>query len=383
MDLLLARNKPPSIRRQRSNSSVTTTSQSDQKQREEKSAPYRNSNYITLLEYQGNSYMREYELGIRDEDECLCQEYLDKEQPIPENTIFRDDIFRTTCNHLVGKNEARIFKDIFPLIVPFAESLALLGANNLENVVESVNEGWNNCISVTKPRPQPDYALGFGRNTFSDDQLDKLQPYIGDPLELSYFRATHYMYFPFLTAEVKCGAMGLEIADRQNAHSMTVAMNGIVQLFKRVGREKELHRRVLGFTYSHDDESVRIWAHYPVVSKSKTTFWRHSVIKYYFTGRNGAERWAANTFTRNIYDLWVKGHLKLIRSAINNLCLEPDITPQPPESEDTGLSQQFAGQELEPEMDSQPRQVDLQQATPDTSAQLEKPAPRKKKKKVR
>ena len=125
-------------------------------------------------------------------------------------------------------------------------------------MVESVNEGWNNCVPVTKPRPQPDYALGFGRSAFSEDQLNKLQPFIGDPSYLSYFMATYYMYFPFLTCEVKCGTAGLDIADRQNAHSMTVAMKGVVELFKGVGREQELHRRILGFSYSHDHESVRI-----------------------------------------------------------------------------------------------------------------------------
>jgi len=39
---------------------------------------------------------------------------------------------------------------------------------------------------------------------------------------------------------------------------MTVAMKGVVELFKGVGGEEELHRRILGFSYSHDHESVRI-----------------------------------------------------------------------------------------------------------------------------
>ena len=47
----------------------------------------------------------------------------------------------------------------------------------------------------------------------------------------SFFKATYYMYFPFLTCEVKCGAAALEIADRQNAYSMTLAVRGIVELF--------------------------------------------------------------------------------------------------------------------------------------------------------
>ena len=30
------------------------------------------------------------------------------------------------------------------------------------------------------------------------------------------------LYFPFLACEVKCGARDLDVADRQNAHSMTL-----------------------------------------------------------------------------------------------------------------------------------------------------------------
>jgi hypothetical protein len=66
------------------------------------------------------------------------------------------------------------------------------------------------------------------------------------------------MYFPFLTCEVKCGAAALDIADRQNAHSMTLAVRGIVELFRLVKREKELHQESL-------------------------TFYRHPIYKFSFT----------------------------------------------------------------------------------------------------
>jgi len=55
------------------------------------------------------------------------------------------------------------------------------------------------------------------------------------------------MYFPFLMCEVKCGASALDIADRQNAHSMTVAIRGIVELFRLVKRDKELHGQIIVF----------------------------------------------------------------------------------------------------------------------------------------
>jgi hypothetical protein len=87
-------------------------------------------------------------------------------------------------------------------------------------MVESVNGRWNNSIPVTKPRPQPDYAVGFERSAFPDGQLSKLQPILGDSSRSSYFKATYYMHFSFLTCEVECGSARLDIADRQNAHSM-------------------------------------------------------------------------------------------------------------------------------------------------------------------
>ena len=380
MDHLLAKKKSFFLlARKRSQSSLTTSATpSDQRPREEKTAPYRNSSYIVLLETQGNSYINEDKLGISATSERLCKSLLEKKQPFPKDTIFRDDdTFRVTCNKLEGKNEARILKDLTPLLVPSAESLATLGASHLDIVVESVNEGWNNCIPITIPRPQPDYALGFGRSAFSDDQQKKLRPFVGDPSDVSYFMATYYMYFPFLTCEVKCGTAGLDIADRQNAHSMTVAMNGIYQLFKALGREQELHRRVLGFSYSHDHESVRIWCHYAVINADKATFRRHSIRKFYLTE---LDKWTAYNFTKNVYDTWVTPHFEWICSAIDNIPADQEFgvsaAPGPHVSETSGLSQPLENHNLVASSSVD----DLQPITPDTSTQMEKPGSKKKKK---
>jgi hypothetical protein len=85
--------------------------------------------------------------------------------------------------------------------------------------------------------------VGFGRSVFTDDQLEKLQPFVGEVLDTftSHFIATWQIYFPFLTCEVKCGAAALDIADRQNAHSMTLAVRGVIELFKIAKREMELY----------------------------------------------------------------------------------------------------------------------------------------------
>jgi hypothetical protein len=66
---------------------------------------------------------------------------------------------------------------------------------------------------------------------------------------------------------VKCGSAGLDIADRQNLHSMTLAVRGIVELLTA-----EIHREILAFSISYDHETVRIYGHFPVIVGTKTTY---------------------------------------------------------------------------------------------------------------
>ncbi|OAP58973.1 hypothetical protein AYL99_06270 [Fonsecaea erecta] len=325
MSHLLARQKSTaSLRRKRSDSesgAPSTTTPSDQQSREEKSAPYRDSRYKILLEAMG-SYMKKSELDITKEDKVLCQNLLTKEQTTLKDSIFSDDVFEKACIKFQDRNEARVIQDISRLIVPSAETLATLGAEDLDKLIESVNEGWNNSIPVTKTRPQPDYSVGFQRSAFTDDQLKKLQPFVGSFNDLSFFMGTWYMYFPFFSSEVKCGAAALEVADRQNAHSMTLAVRGVVELFRLVKREKEVHRKILGFSITHDHENVRIYGHYPIIEGKKTTFYRHPIHKFDFTALDGKEKWTAYKFTKNVYDTWMPTHFKMLCSAIDAIPLD-------------------------------------------------------------
>ena len=160
-------------------------------------------------------------------------------------------------------------------------------------------------IPVEGPKPQPDYSVGFRRSAFIDEQLKKFDPLIGSVYETSSFVATYRMYFPFLTCEIKCGATALDVADRQNAHSMTIAVRALVDLFRSMKREKELDREILAFSISHDHTSVRIYGHYPVIEGDKTTFYRHPIHKFDFTALDGKEKWTAYDFTKNVYDTWM------------------------------------------------------------------------------
>jgi hypothetical protein len=314
----------PSISRKRSNSASSATP-SDERLRTDKAAPYRDSRYETLLNTKG-VYMEASELGIADNSERAYQGLLQATPEIPQGTIFDDAVFEQACKSIQKANEARVIHVISRLIVPSAEIFSL-STKRLRILIESVKEGWNNSIPLTGTRPRPDYSVGFRREAFSEAQLIKLSPFVGEFLvsDQSLFMATHYMFFPFLSCEVKCGAAALDIADLQNTHSMTLAARGVVELFRLVKREDEVSRQILSFSVSHDRQSVRIHGYYPVIDGKDTKYYRHTIRKYDFTELNGREKWTAYSFVKSIYDLWVPEHFQRICSAIDQLPSEIDF----------------------------------------------------------
>jgi hypothetical protein len=369
MERALARKRSLSAlgRRKRSDSASSTSASaipSDERPRAEKSAAYRDPRYKTLLGTKG-CFMDKSDVGISEESKKQCYIMLSAEQVTPTDSLFRDDLFEATCRSVEDRNESRILRDITPLVVPAAEILAIYGATELKCLVESMNEGWNNSDPLTIPRPQPDYSVGFRREAFTKEQLERLSPLIGDFLQgdQSLFMATYFMYFPFLSCEVKCGTAALEIADRQNAHSMFLAARGVAELYRLVGREKEIHRQILAFSISHDHRLVRIYGYYPVVTGEDITYYRHPIHEFSLIALDGKEKWTAYRFTKNIYAIWMPNHFKRICSVIDQIPVPDPVAPVP--SDSTGLSQSLVHYNLDPDVDTASRLAD--ENTPNTS----------------
>ncbi|MCJ1309554.1 hypothetical protein MMC25_003214 [Agyrium rufum] len=385
MHHIVRKEKPlASLRRKRSESSLVTTTSvtgTDQKARELKSAPYRNPRYELQLETLG-IYIRKDGEDITDGSKLLCQKLLKTKQTLPQGTLFEDKLFKATWAAVQNRNECRVIRDLAQLIVPSAENLAIRGAKHLEGLIETLNEGWSNSVPILGPRPQPDYGVGFKRTSFNKDQLLLLEPFVGNYDHLSLFAATYDMFLPFLTAEVKCGTGELEVADRQNAHSMAVGLTGLVELFRLVGREKELHGEVNYFSISHNDHFVTIYGHYAMINGMETTFHRCKIYSFDFTALDGKEKWSAYTFVKNIYDLWVPAHFERICAVIDRLPnkqqVEDTIAMELQALNTTGLSQPLELHDLEVS-NSQSGQDDLQTITPNTSIQPESSASSKKK----
>lgn len=135
--------------------------------------------------------MKEDKEGPRKESKDLCRKLLESSQDVPESSRFSDSVFRSTCQRVREQNEAKVIDKIARLIVPSAEDLADTGSKHLEHLVESIDDGWENAIPVTKSRPQPDYAVGFGLEAFTGEQMKKLDPWVGEVTKTSFFMATY------------------------------------------------------------------------------------------------------------------------------------------------------------------------------------------------
>lgn len=180
---LLARKKSvTSLRRQALEASTTTPTE----KAEDKSLPYRSLGYEDELAIKGSHLVESLE-GITEDSKLVYQSLLITAQAVPQNTLFRDDLLKETCNRLQNRNEARIVKDISLLIAPSAESLAIYSATELKHLIFNINERWGESIPITDTRPQPDYCVRFSRSAFTADQLQRLKPYIKSLVLINYF----------------------------------------------------------------------------------------------------------------------------------------------------------------------------------------------------
>ncbi|KAH6973718.1 hypothetical protein BKA56DRAFT_105389 [Ilyonectria sp. MPI-CAGE-AT-0026] len=324
-------------------SSTKTSIAPDLRPKEEK-IPYKDEIYVDVLAGKG-SFLEESDLGMADESMKLVQDLLDGPQQIPNESPFDDDIFEAFCNNLNDRNEIRVRLDISRLIVPSAEAHALR-AKHLKYLRETNDELWSVSIPLIGPIPKPDYSVGFRSRAFTSDQLAKLKPFLVtfSTGGQSFFMGTKMTYFPFLACESKRGAGDLSVAERQNAHSMTLAVRGVAELFRWRERESEVDRQILAFSITHDHRSVTIYGHYPVMGGKDIQYYRHTIKYIDIRADNGEKKWAAYRFVKNLYDIWVPAHLKRLSSVIDEIPDDLDFAPeqndhsQDPEGEESTAS---------------------------------------------
>jgi hypothetical protein len=274
------------------------------------SSAYKDVDYVNKLGGQG-CFMHESSTGPVPEDIELCKQLLLLSQqqvtdtPPIQNTMFDDDCIGEFYKALQNRSESRILVDLHPLLMPCAENrhIKKSGENHksLENIIDGYNDPWNQAICG--PKPQPDHARGLREPTFSESQLRKLRgkrTKNNTATTSSPYAVRYDMYFPYLTAEVKSDSQFLKYADRANMHSMCIALRALVCLSQAAGCPEKVHRRILGFSISHDLEMVRIYGYYPEIDPQhqKTSYFRWPVAKFDIWQREN--RWTCCRFVENL-----------------------------------------------------------------------------------
>ncbi|KAL3466458.1 hypothetical protein BJX64DRAFT_284396 [Aspergillus heterothallicus] len=304
------------------------------------------------------SYMASHKEGMAPGGTSLCQGLFARTFETPRDSEFEDTALEDTLQSLSLKSEAAIIRLIAGLIVPSAESAFRLNRISFGCLAVTMDETWDCCIPLDDasgattlagatatltsgeqprqklgpaksrlPRPQPDYAVGFSESSFTQEQLDRLALFIGHPEEISYFRGTENLYFPFMVSEVKSESTSLSLADRPIANAMGICLRGIVNLFRMVDREAELHQQVLGFSVAHNVRTVNIYAHYPIIAERQITF-HHRLIRHIFLSDIiGDEKWVPYKFALAVYEDFAPALLKKLQLAIDEIPTDLDFEP--------------------------------------------------------
>jgi hypothetical protein len=265
-------------------------------------------------------FLKDHPNNIHKESQQVCEKLLTSEQSTPTGTLFDDELFGKTMLAIDRQSEPSIVQYIGPTLIARVNELWIRGESNLPNdtLKEGMDELWLNCRPLTGiTRPKPDYCVGFDVHAaFSQQHVDILLRLTGGSSKPSDYSATVGMIFPFLTVEAKTESMGgLDKADRQNAHSMFLAVRGITLFYQQAGLENELNYKIVAFSISYTHKGIRIYGHYPVTTGKRIQVYRHLIREYDII----LDRWASYTFTKKVILDWAPAHLKNICSVLDKV----------------------------------------------------------------
>ena len=93
--------------------------------REGKNPLVKSRRYEQILVSAGIYMDDDDKVATTNDSKTLCQTLLNVDQTVPHDSLFNDDLFRRVCQRVRNKNEARVIRDLSPLLVPSAEILYL------------------------------------------------------------------------------------------------------------------------------------------------------------------------------------------------------------------------------------------------------------------
>lgn len=294
--------------------------------RDKKNSTYADSRCVPIMESRG-SFMRNSSQGPPPDEHRRCMDFLTKEVTLPDDPFSEPQRLHQLLSLMATRSELGVCIDLHSRVVPSIELLALLHPGKFTDLVETHNLPWLEANIFYEKRPQPDRTIAYKSSVLNEVEHHRLSR---ASRETSFIARTGVM-FPFFTCEVKCGKQALATANAANTNSMTVALRMIVDLHRLANNTDAVHRKYLGFSISHDHESIQMYGHYPEIDGDKTLYFRNPIKSYFWHSNPEQDFWTSYKFLWNVCDSFAPQHLKLIRAAIACLPepLPPPIVPKP------------------------------------------------------
>ncbi|MCJ1462015.1 hypothetical protein MMC07_000615 [Pseudocyphellaria aurata] len=285
---------------------------------------------------------------VSEESENLCIDLQQITRHTIEPSIFPIRDIRKILNFCRNRNEAIVNRDVTPILIPSITSLYFGGDDSLEHVIDEVNEMWCSQCFLEGPQIKPDLAIGLFSSAFTEEEIFKMNMYATVD---NWTRTTTHMYFSFLMCEVKSGEQGLDIADRQNMHSCSVAVRAILRIQQAANKcrpEKvtdSLDRKILVFSISHTQQNARLFGHYGIAREQTWTYYRHCIQTFDLI-YNKNSLLAIHNFVRNILQDYLPVHVRRLKAALEALP-DPNVASEwGGLTDSTGLSVAASGIQL-------------------------------------
>ena len=308
----------PSIPNKRSRKGSATSATNDS---EDVRPDYNSPEFMDWMESRGY-HMREREPGPDQDDVAFCQRLLQhKAQQVPSNTMFEDPKF--FHNMLLNQSETHILCSLHFLLMPRSEELFSGGRRHLEHVADTLNDSWMKTEPIVKSRPQPDHSRCLRLSAFNEEEQQKLR---SRQFGTFSYAVRGELYFPYLTCEIKNDASGLRIARCQNLHNMSIVARSIVQLAQFAGKPERVHRRVLGFSISHDLDNVQIHIYYPEIEAGRTEYFQRQITNFGIWEPESC--WKCYSFVEILDAEFLPRHVALIKELLAGI--EPPAFKVPP-----------------------------------------------------
>lgn len=214
-----------------------------------------------------------------------------------------------------NRNEAHVIRYVTLMLVPLGMCPDDNGAKHVEHVVDEWTTDWDNRYVLAGPRLRPDLAIGLFSSAFTGEEIDKLNNYTAND---NWTRFTEEMYFPFLMCEVVCGEDVLDVADRQNMHSSSVALRALLRLEQEADKYRpkkklaSLNGQILVFSISHDQKDARLCGHYALLNEEKWIYHR-----YFITSVNLYDGiLTLHNFVQNLFRTYLPVHVQRLKDAL-------------------------------------------------------------------